>query len=185
MASPRNSALDLKAFHLKQRFSQIFPNARLVIYDQNFFFRAHLILLLPELPTSYLWSIGDKNAKVLPILGSLSTQISPRCAWINRFAMASPSPIPDVFRSPHETLEYFLMMFRCDERRVGHAHFHTVRPRQTKSSSSSTGATSATRRSQKWARSHRYCPARRMFQRVIQQVCRRLLHFLVETERWK
>src|SRR6266436_1283211 len=100
--------LHFEIIDLQQRL-QILPYARFIIDYQDFFFLGHQILLMSHISQSsesnsyvsinQFWSMGSRNVNLLPPTGSLCTHLFPRCAWINRFAIASPNPIPVVLRS--------------------------------------------------------------------------------------
>src|SRR5258708_12367133 len=82
----------------------------------------------------------------------------------------------------YKILKDLLMMFRCDARsRVRYAYFHAVRARQPKPAPlfhRSQGR--HTPFPEMWPRTQRDAsPARRMLQRVIEQIRRRLLYLLI------
>src|SRR6266436_7448845 len=88
----------------------------------------------------------------------------------------------------HEIFKNLLMVFCCDAwARVHYAHFHAVRTRQPeppplfhRREGCHTPFPKVRCRPQSYA-----SPARRMLERVIEQVCRCLLHFLIiESECW-
>ncbi len=85
-----------EAIHFEQRL-KILANARFVVHDQNLVFMSHLFSCRTSrkrlLELSAFWAEGTKTN--FPRPSSLSTQIFPRCAWISRFVIASPRPIPE------------------------------------------------------------------------------------------
>src|SRR5262249_17236531 len=98
--APAADRFDFESVHFKQRL-QIFPNARLVVHNQDLLLPCHLALPFWKSAKrrGQPCSLGNRNRNVLPFFASLSTQIFPRCACTSRLAMANPSPIPEVLRS--------------------------------------------------------------------------------------
>ena len=87
--------LHVEPIHFEQRL-KILPNTRFVVHDQNLFFVSHRAFLWSECSArSYSTSVGSRKEKELPRPTSLSTQTFPRCAWINRFVIAKPKPMPE------------------------------------------------------------------------------------------
>src|SRR5581483_7114568 len=75
---------DCVVIHLEQSLG-VAKHARFIINNQNGGIYAHCCSFV---------LIGRSKENVLPLPGSLSTQILPPCASIKRRAMASPSPMP-------------------------------------------------------------------------------------------
>src|SRR5262249_54543542 len=83
-----------------QECLQIFADTRLVIHHHDSFLHSHLTPhFLFQSTRRQAGSIGSRKVNLLPEGTAFSTQIFPRWACTNRFAIASPSPIPDVLRS--------------------------------------------------------------------------------------
>src|SRR5262249_55944870 len=71
--------------YLQQRFC-ITKYTRLVV-DEQYVWRAHCVF-------NSFFTCGKRTENLLPLPGSLSTQMSPPWASTRRRAMASPNPVP-------------------------------------------------------------------------------------------